>query len=111
MTNPPRPPAADETPPAADVVPVAKAASARSEWQVLRELLPFLKPFTGRIALALALVVVAKLSNLAVPLVLKQLVDSLGVMRLIAWIEKRFDLRIPPEDVTIDNFETIDAID
>jgi acyl carrier protein len=44
-------------------------------------------------------------------LLISGLVDSLGVMRLIAWIEKRFDLRIPPEDVTIDNFETIDAID
>jgi ATP-binding cassette subfamily B protein len=80
MTTPPNSPAADETPPAAaDVVPVARAASARSEWQVLRALLPFLKPFTGRIALALALVVGAKLANLTVPLLLKRLVDSLGV--------------------------------
>jgi acyl carrier protein len=44
-------------------------------------------------------------------LLISGLVDSLGVMRLIAWIEKRFDLRVPPEDVTIDNFESIDAID
>ena len=60
-------------------VPVARAASARSEWQVLRELLPFLQPFTGRIALALALVVAGKLANLTVPLVLKRLVDGLNV--------------------------------
>ena len=80
MTQPPLPPAAEQTTTAtADGVPIAKAAHARSESQVLRALLPYLKPFTGRIALALALVVVAKLSNLAVPLVLKRLVDSLGV--------------------------------
>ncbi len=59
--------------------PIARAAHARSERQVLRALLPFLKPYTGRIALALALVVLAKLANLAVPLVLRRLVDGLGV--------------------------------
>ncbi len=59
--------------------PVARAASARSEGQVVRDLLPFLKPFTGRIALALALVVAGKLANLTVPLVLKRLVDGLNV--------------------------------
>ncbi|MCA1713685.1 MAG: metal ABC transporter permease, partial [Gammaproteobacteria bacterium] len=60
-------------------VPVARAATARSETQVLRELLPFLKPFSGRIALALALVIAGKLANLTVPLVLKRLVDGLNV--------------------------------
>ena len=60
-------------------VPVARATEARSEWQVLRELLPFLRPFSGRIALALALVVAGKLANLTVPLVLKRLVDGLNV--------------------------------
>ena len=59
--------------------PVARAATARSEGQVLRDLLPFLKPFTGRIALALALVIAGKLANLTVPLVLKRLVDGLDV--------------------------------
>ncbi len=59
--------------------PVARDLSARSEWQVIQDLLPFLKPFIGRIALALALVVAAKLANLTVPMVLKHLVDGLGV--------------------------------
>jgi len=65
--------------PAPGNAPVARAAGARSEWQVLRELLPFLKPFTGRIALALGLVIAAKLANLTVPMVLKHLVDGLDV--------------------------------
>jgi ATP-binding cassette subfamily B protein len=59
--------------------PVARPTSARSEAQVLRDLLPFLRPFTGRIALALALVIAGKLANLTVPLVLKRLVDGLDV--------------------------------
>ncbi len=58
--------------------PVAKPRHARSEMQVLRDLLPFLKPFTGRIALALAMVLIGKLANLFVPIALKQLVDGLG---------------------------------
>jgi len=59
--------------------PVARPITARSEWQVLRDLLPFLQPFTGRIALALGLVIAGKLANLTVPLVLKRLVDGLDV--------------------------------
>lgn len=59
--------------------PVARAATARGEWQVIRDLVPFLKPYSGRIALALALVIAGKLANLTVPMVLKRLVDGLGV--------------------------------
>ena len=59
--------------------PVARPAAARGEWQVLRDLLPFLTPFAGRIALALALVIAGKLANLAVPQLLKRLVDGLDV--------------------------------
>ena len=38
------------------------------------------------------------------------LVDSLGIMRLIGFIEERFELEIPPEDVTIQNFRTVNVI-
>jgi ATP-binding cassette subfamily B protein len=58
--------------------PVGKPRHARSEMQVLRDLLPFLKPFAGRISLALAMVLIGKLANLYVPIALKQLVDGLG---------------------------------
>jgi ATP-binding cassette subfamily B protein len=60
-------------------IAVARPTGARSELQVLRDLVPFLKPFVGRISLALALVVAGKLANLVVPLLLKRLVDGLGV--------------------------------
>ena len=39
------------------------------------------------------------------------LVDSLGIMSLVFFVEQEAALEIPPEDVTIENFQTIDAID
>jgi acyl carrier protein len=35
------------------------------------------------------------------------MVDSLGMMRLIGFIEQSFDVEIPVEDVTIENFGSI----
>jgi len=39
-----------------------------------------------------------------------QLVDSLGVMRIVAFLEKHYDVKIPPADVTIENFIDIKTI-
>ncbi len=49
----------------------------RSDLAVVGALLPYLRPFRGRLALAFALIVAAKLANLAVPMLLKQIVDRL----------------------------------
>jgi acyl carrier protein len=38
------------------------------------------------------------------------LVDSLGVMRLVSFIEQHFGIRVPPEDVTIEHFRSIRII-
>lgn len=35
------------------------------------------------------------------------LVDSLGVMRIVAFIEKQFGIAVPPEDVRIEHFLTV----
>jgi acyl carrier protein len=43
-------------------------------------------------------------------LLLSGLVDSLGVMRLVTFLEDTFATTVPPEDVTIDNFANIDSI-
>ena len=43
-------------------------------------------------------------------LLISGLVDSLGVMRLVTYIEDQFATPVPPEDVTIENFATIDTI-
>ena len=49
----------------------------RTDWSVIRTLLPYLLEFKGRVALALTLLVLAKLANVAVPLMLKDIVDAL----------------------------------
>jgi acyl carrier protein len=36
--------------------------------------------------------------------------DSMGVVRLTAFLEQRFQMRVPPEDVTLENFQTLQAI-
>ena len=46
---------------------------------VLRTLLPFLKPYRWRIALALSCLLASKLANLGVPMLMKKLVDDLNV--------------------------------
>ena len=43
-------------------------------------------------------------------LLLNDLVDSIGVMRLIRFVEQTFQYTVPAEDVTINNFATIDTI-
>ena len=43
-------------------------------------------------------------------LLLSGLVNSLGVMRLVAFTNENFDIEVPPEDITIEHFETINAI-
>lgn len=38
-------------------------------------------------------------------------VDSLGIFRLVAFLEDTFRLRISDEEITHDNFQSIDAIE
>lgn len=38
------------------------------------------------------------------------LLDSAGLMELMLWYESRFGLSIPQEDLTFDNFATIDRM-
>src|SRR6476659_10004348 len=49
----------------------------RGDWQTVRSLLPYLLAYKGRVALALACLIAAKLANVGVPLLLKQIVDRL----------------------------------
>jgi len=50
---------------------------ARSDLGVVRRLLPYLWEFRGRVVLALAFLVAAKLANITVPIVMKRIVDGL----------------------------------
>jgi ATP-binding cassette subfamily B protein len=57
----------------------ARRDGARADLDVVRTLLPYLKPYRGRIVLSLLLILGSKLATLTVPLALKQIVDRLNV--------------------------------
>ncbi len=50
-------------------------------WHVVRMLLPYLWEFRWRVALALVFLVTAKVANVSVPLVMKEIVDGLDASR------------------------------
>lgn len=39
------------------------------------------------------------------------MIDSLGMLRLVSFIEDTFGYKVPPEHFTINHFRTLDAID
>ena len=49
-------------------------------WSTIRTLLPYLLQYKGRVALALTFLLAAKLANVGVPLIMKEIVDGLGVV-------------------------------
>ena len=48
-------------------------------WQTIKSLLPYLLAWKGRVALALICLICAKLSNVAVPMIFKDIIDGLGI--------------------------------
>ena len=38
------------------------------------------------------------------------LVESMGMMKIIGFIESEFDVVVPPQDMTIENFITVEAM-
>ena len=59
--------------------PAPGAPAPRSDWRTLRKLLPYVWQWRWRVLVALSFLVAAKLANIGVPLVLKQLVDALDL--------------------------------
>ncbi|MGB7337422.1 MAG: acyl carrier protein [Phototrophicaceae bacterium] len=43
-------------------------------------------------------------------LIMGGVIDSLDIVHLITFVQNEFDIRIPPMDVTVENFSTIAAI-
>lgn len=50
----------------------------RTDWRVIRSMVPYLMEFKVRVVAVILLLVLAKLTNVAVPLVLKEIVDAMG---------------------------------
>lgn len=55
------------------------SSSARGDWSTVQTLLPYLWAYKWRVLIALSFLVGAKLANVGVPLVLKELVDRLTI--------------------------------
>ena len=50
-----------------------------SDWKVIRDLIPYLLEYKFRVAIALACLVAAKVTNLGIPILLKRLIDDLNL--------------------------------
>lgn len=59
--------------------PVSSGVPAHSQWRTLGRLVPYLWAYKWRVLAAIALMVAAKSANVGVPLLLKQLIDTLDV--------------------------------
>jgi ATP-binding cassette, subfamily B, heavy metal transporter len=57
----------------------SRAAAERSDWSTLKRLFPYLWDYKWRVVAALAFMVGAKLANVGVPLLLKNLVDTMNI--------------------------------
>jgi ATP-binding cassette, subfamily B, heavy metal transporter len=56
-----------------------ETVSRRSDWATLARLLPYLWQYKWRVVFALSFMVAAKMANVSVPLLLKELVDSMTI--------------------------------
>ncbi len=56
----------------------ASHAFAAGDWRAIRGLMPYLLAFKGRVVLALSCLVLAKVANVGVPLLLKEIIDRLA---------------------------------
>jgi len=61
-----------------DIAPASASAAPRSDWATLQRLFPYLWEYKWRAGAALAFMLGAKLANVGVPLLLKNLVDALS---------------------------------
>ena len=61
--------------------PAPAAGKSRNEWRTVSMVLPYLWEYRGRVLLALIFLVTAKIANVGVPLVMKDIVDSLDASR------------------------------
>lgn len=62
-----------------DLPPPTARGMRASDWQTIRNLLPYLWQYRWRVLFALTCLVAAKVANLGVPLLMKMLIDSLHI--------------------------------
>jgi ATP-binding cassette, subfamily B, heavy metal transporter len=70
--------------PVASLEAPPRAARRRADWQTIKTLLPYLWEYRWRVLIALTFLITAKLANVGVPLLLKEVVDTLDPVKAIA---------------------------
>ena len=60
--------------------PPSPNSETREGWAAIRTLLPYLLEYKWRVSIALLCLVGAKVANVTVPLIMKQIVDGLGIV-------------------------------
>ena len=83
MSAPLAPPPTAPVPAATSSALADMPAPTKSDWRVIRSLLPYLWDFRWRVAVALTFLVTAKVANIGVPLLLKEIVDSLDKSKAV----------------------------
>ena len=83
MSAPLAPPPTAPVPAATSSASADMPAPTKSDWRVIRSLLPYLWDFRWRVAVALTFLVTAKVANIGVPLLLKEIVDSLDKSKAV----------------------------
>lgn len=58
---------------------VDSKTAGRGDWRVIHDLLPYLLEYRFRVLIALSCLIAAKVTNLGIPIVLKDLIDSLNI--------------------------------
>ncbi|MDA0194645.1 MAG: acyl carrier protein [Bacteroidetes bacterium] len=38
------------------------------------------------------------------------IVDSIGLMRIVSFLEQNFEVKVEPQDLTIENFQSVDSM-
>ena len=64
----------------------AQSSAQRHDWQTIKTLLPYLWTWKWRVIIALSCLICAKVANVAVPLVFKNLVDTLSIPKEQIWL-------------------------
>ncbi len=59
----------------------APGTAARHDWQTIRSLLPYIWAYKGRVLIALACLIGAKIANIGVPMVFKAIIDEFTAAR------------------------------
>ena len=67
----------------ANSLPAPPDRALRGDWHTIRTLLPYLLAYRGRVLVAMVCLIGAKLANVAVPLVLKEIVDKLTAPQVL----------------------------